>query len=205
MNTATRVARPQELRHGLEALRGNWLWFVLLGVVLILLGLVALGSMVVASLATAMTIGALLLIGGMAETVGAFWCRAWSGFFFHLLSGLLAIVVGFMFLRAPLGALLVMTMLLACLLLVGGIFRLVAAITYRFTGWGWTLAAGVIDVILGGMILAEWPEASLWVIGMFVGISLLVRGANWAGLGLGLRSLPRGRVESSNPSAAGIA
>jgi len=186
------------LRHDLAALQGNWLWFVLLGGALILLGFVALGSVVVASLATAVAIGALVLVSGVAETVGAFWCRGWSGFFTHLLSGVLSIVVGVLFLRAPVDALLVMTLLLACLLLVGGIFRVAAALSHRFAGWGWTLAAGAIDLLLGGMILADWPAAALWVIGMFVGISLVFRGANWVSLGVALRALPR-----SDPGATG--
>jgi uncharacterized membrane protein HdeD (DUF308 family) len=83
-----------ELRHELNALRGNWFWFVLPGVALVVLGTVALGSVVIASLAAAMAIGVLLLLGGAAEAVGAFWCRCWSGFFLELLSGVLSIVVG---------------------------------------------------------------------------------------------------------------
>ena len=138
-----------------------------------------------------MAIGALLLVGGAAEVVGAFWCRGWSGFFYHLLSGVLSVVVGGLFLRAPVDALLVLALLLACQLLVGGIVRIVAALAYHFTGWGWTLAAGVIDVVLGLMIWLDWPASALWVIGLFVGISLLFRGLNWIGLGVAVRSLPR--------------
>ena len=61
------TALRQELRHELNALRGNWFWFVLLGVALLVLGTVALGSVVVASLAAAVAIGALHLHGGAAE------------------------------------------------------------------------------------------------------------------------------------------
>ena len=98
---STGLERPlvAELRHGLIALRGDWFWFVLLGVALIIVGCIALSSVVVASLATAMAIGILLLLGGIAEMVGAFWCRGWSGFFLHLLSGVLSVVVGLLFLR----------------------------------------------------------------------------------------------------------
>lgn len=103
-------------------------------------------------------------------------------------------VVGGLFLRAPVDALLVLTLLLACLLLVGGIFRVVAALAYRLTGWGWTLASGVIDVVLGLMIGMDLPASALWVIGLFVGISLLFRGFNWIGLGLAVRSLPPSRA-----------
>jgi uncharacterized membrane protein HdeD (DUF308 family) len=180
-----------DLRHGLNALRGNWLWFVLLGIALVVLGLVALGSVVVASLAAALAIGMLLLVAGMAETLGAFWCRGWSGFFLELLSGILSIVVGILFLRAPVGALAALTLLVACYLMVGGIFKIVAAVSYRFAAWGWALASGIIDLILGAMIWQDYPESALWVIGLFVGINLLFRGINWIALGLALRTIPR--------------
>ena len=184
-------AMRRELRHELDALRGNWFWFVILGVLLVVLGTVALGSVVIASLAAATAIGVLLLLGGAAEAVGAFWCRGWSGFFLELLSGVLSIVVGVLFLRAPLDALAALTLLLACFLMVGGIFKIVAAIAYRFAAWGWSLAGGIIDVILGVMIWQQWPASALWVIGLFVGINLLFRGFNWIALGLALCSLPR--------------
>ena len=189
---STNVDRPVVvgLGHGLDALRGEWPWFVLLGVALILLGGVALGSVVLASLAVAVVIGSLILFGGLVETVGAFWCRGWSGFFLHLLSGVLSIVVGLLFLKAPVDALAALTLLMASFLLVGGIFKVVAAASYRFAAWGWPLASGLIDVALGGMILAEWPASAFWVLGMFLGISLIFRGANWIGLGLALRSRP---------------
>jgi uncharacterized membrane protein HdeD (DUF308 family) len=179
------------LRHELSALRGNWFWFVILGVSLVILGLIALGSVVIASLAVAAAIGILLLLAGGAEAAGAFWCRAWSGFFLHLLSGILSIVVGVLFLRAPLNALAALTLLVACFLMVGGVFKIVAALSYRFAAWGWSLVGGVVDLVLGVLIWLEWPESALWVIGLFVGINLLFRGFNWIALGLALRALPR--------------
>jgi uncharacterized membrane protein HdeD (DUF308 family) len=190
---STSFERPlvAELRHGLSALRGNWLWFVVLGGVLVALGIIALGSVVIASLAAAVAIGILLLLAGVGEVIGAFWCRGWSGFFLELLSGVLSIVVGLLFLRAPLNALAALTLLIACFLMVGGIFKIVAALSYRFAAWGWSLASGIIDVILGVMIWQEWPASALWVIGLFVGINLLFRGINWIALGLALRALPQ--------------
>jgi uncharacterized membrane protein HdeD (DUF308 family) len=190
---STTFERPlvAELRHGLSALRGNWLWFVVLGGVLVALGIIALGSVVIASLAAAVAIGIVLLLAGVGEVIGAFWCRGWSGFFLELLSGVLSIVVGLLFLRAPLNALAALTLLIACFLMVGGIFKIVAALSYRFAAWGWSLASGIIDVILGVMIWQEWPASALWVIGLFVGINLLFRGINWIALGLALRALPQ--------------
>jgi uncharacterized membrane protein HdeD (DUF308 family) len=190
---STTYDRPvfAELGNQLNDLRDNWVWFVVVGVALLLLGLAALGAVPIASLATAVVIGALVLGSGGAEIVGAFWCRAWSGFFLHLLSGVLSIVVGVLFLQAPGDALLALTLLLACLLMVGGIVRSVAALSYQLGGWGWVLSSGIIDFILGVMIWQEWPASALWVIGLFVGISLLFRGFNWIALGVTVRTLPR--------------
>ena len=75
--------------------------------------------------------------------------------------------------------------------MVGGIFKIVAALSYRFGAWGWSLASGIIDLILGVMIWQEWPASALWVIGLFLGINLVFRGINWIALGLALRALPR--------------
>jgi uncharacterized membrane protein HdeD (DUF308 family) len=191
MTTVSERPAAEGGRQELGALRGSWFWFVLLGVALVVLGIIALGSLWVASLATAVAIGVLLLVSGVTEVIGAFWSWRWSGFLLHLLSGVLAIVVGGLFLRAPLDALLALTLLLACFLMVGGIFKIVAALSHRFAAWGWPLVSGIIDVILGIMIWMDWPASALWVLGLFVGISLIFRGFNWIGLGLAFRSLPR--------------
>jgi uncharacterized membrane protein HdeD (DUF308 family) len=191
MSTDLERAFATELRHGLSALRGNWLWFVLLGVALVVLGTVALGALVIASLAAAIAIGVLILMSGVAETLGAFWCRGWSGFFLHLLAGVLSIVVGILFVLSPGAAAEALTLLIACFLMVGGIFKIVTALSYRFASWGWALASGVLDLVLGILIWMQWPASGLWVIGMFVGISLVFRGFHWIALGLALRALPR--------------
>src|SRR4029077_20317291 len=105
----------------------------------------------------------------------------------------LSIVVGVLFLRAPGGALAALTLLVACFLMVGGLFKIIAAVSYRFAAWGWSLASGIIDLFLGVLIWQEWPASALWVIGLFVGINMIFRGFTWIALGLALRSLP-GRV-----------
>ena len=191
MSTAYGSQSVSWLRHDLEELRAEWGWFAALGVALVVLGFVALGSLVAASLATVIVIGALLLAGGVVEAVGAFRYRIWNGFFFHLLCGVLSAVVGLLFLAAPADALLPLTLLVACMLLVGGIFGILGAVSYRFPGWGCKLVGGVIDVVLGVMIWQAWPAAALWVIGLFVGINLIFRGITWLSVGLAVRSLPR--------------
>ena len=145
------------IRHELQAIRGKWLWLVVLGIALIVLGTILLGSPVIATLATVTALGVLILLGGGMEVIGAFWCREWSGFLLALLSGILGVVVGLMLLGNPIQGGITLTILLASFLFVGGIFKAVAAIAHRFEGWGWMLTSGVIDVVLGVMI---WREAA---------------------------------------------
>ncbi len=194
---STTFERPpvSELKHAIAALRGSWRWFVLLGVALIVLGFLALGSPWIAAQAATVVIGVLLAISGVAEIVGAFWSRDARGLLLHLLSGVLALVVGGLFLRAPADAVLTLTLLLACLLMVSGLFRIIVALTTSLTLWGWLLLGGVIDLILGALISMEWPASGLWVIGLFIGISLLFRGLDWIALGLTLRNLPPSAVD----------
>src|SRR3974390_1689328 len=89
------------LRHELEVIRGQWAWLLALGIVLVVVGAIAIGMPLLTTLATALTIGVLLLLGGAAQLVGAFWTRDWSGFFLMLLMGVLYIVLGLLFVRQP--------------------------------------------------------------------------------------------------------
>jgi uncharacterized membrane protein HdeD (DUF308 family) len=116
------IERPSlsELRAGSETLRRNRFWIIVPSIALIVLGCVAIRSVVIASLATAMTVGILLLLGGVGEAIGAFLCRGWIGFYLLLLSGVLSIVIGALFLQVPLDVLLAFTLLIACILMVGG-------------------------------------------------------------------------------------
>lgn len=175
------------LRHELEVLRGEWLWFLVLGIVLIVLGTIAIGAPFVTGIATAVIFGALLLVAGIAQLVGSFWTRDWSGFFLNLISGILYVVVGLLFVRDPGDALLAMTLLLACGLMVEGLFRVLGSIMYQFPHWGWVFLGGLIDLALGVMIWIQWPVSGLWVIGLFVGISMIYNGWTWVILGLSLK------------------
>jgi uncharacterized membrane protein HdeD (DUF308 family) len=107
-----------------------------------------------------------------------------------LLSGVLSIVVGLLFLKSLAGALEALTLLMASFFMVSGIFKVVAAASYRFAAWGWPMISGLIDIALGGLILSDWPGSAFWVLGLFLGINLIFRGVNWVGLGLALRSVP---------------
>ncbi len=183
-----RLAR-RVLRHELEVIQGNWGWVLGLGIVLIVVGTAAIAAPWVASVASAVAVGVLLLMGGSAQLVGAFWTRDWSGFFLSLLIGVVYAVLGLMFLRAPGDALLVLTLLLACGLMVGGLFRIIGTLMYRFPHWGWPLVGGIINLLLGVYIYSFWPIDSLIVIGLFVGIDLIFTGWTWVMLAFAIKNL----------------
>jgi uncharacterized membrane protein HdeD (DUF308 family) len=175
---------------GLEEIRRHWFGYLCLGIALLVVGTLALGATVVVTLATAIFLGWLMVIGGILEAGHAFWRRAWSGFFFDLLIGLLYAVVGFMFIARPGLAAETLTLFIAVMLLIGGLFRIAVAISAHFRNWGWILLNGVIDVVLGIMILNQWPESGLWVIGLFVGIDMIFNGWSLIMLALAARSVP---------------
>lgn len=192
--TTSRLAETplrNAIRHEVQAIRGKWAWLVALGVALIVLGIVLLGFPVLTTLATVTALGVLVLVGGVAEVVGAFWCREWSGFFLALLSGVLGVVVGLMLLGNPIQAGITLTVLLASFLFVGGIFKVVASLAHRFGGWVWLLASGGIDIALGVLIWRELPYSGLTMVGLLVGISMIFRGVSWLMLGFQLRQIPR--------------
>ena len=174
--------------HELAALRKEWWWFLLLGLLLIVSGTIAISYAFLASVAVITLFGFLLVLGGIAQLVAAFWIGRWSGFAIAMLAGVLYIVVGGLTVARPVEGLEALTLLIGAFLLIGGIFRSVAAMTLRLHHWGWLLLNGLITVLLGLMILADWPESSLWVIGLFVGIDMLFNGWAWVMLSLGLRS-----------------
>jgi uncharacterized membrane protein HdeD (DUF308 family) len=173
-----------------EEVRRNWGWFLVLGIGLIVIGTAAIVAAEIATLASVLLFGWMVLIGGVLEVVAAFWARAWSGFFLHLLIGVLNVVVGVLILGHPVAAAAGLTILLAALFLTGGVFRIVAAAMLRYPNWGWSGLDGVVSLILGVMIWANWPEASLLVIGTFIGIALVFRGWAWVMFALAVRRLP---------------
>jgi uncharacterized membrane protein HdeD (DUF308 family) len=178
---------------GAGALRRHWAWFFVLGILEIVLGTIAIGASVVATVVTVVFFGWLLLIGGVLSAAHAFWRKQWRGFFLDLVTGVLYAVAGFLMVAEPLAAAASLTLLIAMLLLIGGIFRIVVALSGHLDHWGWVLLNGVITAALGVMIWRQWPSSALWVIGMFIGIEMIFYG--WSLVMLSL--IAKGAVSTS--------
>jgi uncharacterized membrane protein HdeD (DUF308 family) len=186
----------------LRMLRRNWGWFVALGAVSVALGVVGLVFVGLLTLVSVVFIGWLFLIGGVLEVVHAIARKGWSGFWLDLVSGLLTAAVGVLIVLRPGEAAAVLTILIGVLFLVAGVFRLAAGLVGRTPYGGWLVLHGVVDVLLGGLILSGWPVSAVWVIGTLVAIDLIVNGIRLISLGLTAHRLPEPGLSPGTPAAA---
>jgi uncharacterized membrane protein HdeD (DUF308 family) len=163
-----------------DTLRKYSTWFILYGVVMILLGLFAIAAPGVATLAVEFTVGWLLLIGGAFGLVAAISAgRAAPGFWWNLLTALVCILAGLTLLVRPGAGVITLTIIFAAYLLASGIGHIMLAIGYRSeipNAWVWMLLSGIVDIALAFIIISGMPGTAVWVLGLFVGINLLLTG-----------------------------
>jgi len=168
----------------------KWGWFVALGVVLLILGGIALGNLVLATVVSVYYVGLLMLIAGVFEIIHAFSVKTWSSFFFWLLSGLLYAVAAIVTIANPLLVAGMLTLLLAAALLGSGLFRIWMGFKSRpAAGWGWIVATGVITALAGLLIAMRWPVDSLFILGLFLAVDLIFQGWSAIAFGLGVKRL----------------
>jgi len=175
---------------GVDLLRKQWGLFVGLGVLLLILGSIALGSALLSTLVSMVFIGWLMFFAGVMQTAHGFRCQAWGGFFLDLFTGLLYTVAAFLIITNPAASAIALTLLIAVLLIFGGIFRIALAFSVPFHNRIWLLLHGAVNLLLGISIWRDWPLSGLWVIGLFVGIDMLFNGWSLIMLGLAAKKLP---------------
>ncbi|MCI0333956.1 MAG: HdeD family acid-resistance protein [Planctomycetes bacterium] len=193
MSTTSRAVDATTLADELRMLRSSWIWFLVLGIAMVAIGTFAISWACITTITVAATwlFGFLMIAGGIAEIVNSFYAGRWSGTLVHLLLGVLYAAVGLMIVDQPLDAAEKLTLIIAIFLILSGIFRIVFAISERFTGWGWVLLNGAVTLFLGILIYKQWPSSGLWVIGLFIGIDLIFNGWAWIMLAIGLRTAPK--------------
>ena len=176
---------------GLEALRGASGWVIGVGAALIVLGALALGSQAFATLATVTLVGVAMCLAGLVEIVHGFRQRGTGRAPFWVLLGALYLVSGILVLRNPTLAAGVLTLMLGAGLAASGIVRIALAFQVRQVtdAWGWLAASGAATLLLGLVILLQWPASSLTILGLLLGIDLLFAGFGWVRVGLALRRL----------------
>jgi uncharacterized membrane protein HdeD (DUF308 family) len=188
MTNASDTLRDSQASSDIAPLRAKSGWIVALGVVYLVTGYIALGSVVLATFASVVVVGVMMIIAGVAEVFSAFQIKSWGKFLFWVLLGVLYIVAGFVTFENPLLAAAVLTLILGASLVASGIMRIILAFSMkRETPWVWVVLSGVITLLLGLLILAHWPVSSLYILGLFLGIDLIMAGVGWIALGFGLR------------------
>ncbi len=186
----TNVFSPgSNLTETLAPLRAKWGWIVALGVVYLVAGLIALGSVAAATAASVLVVGAMMIVAGVMEVISAFQVKTWGRFTFWLLLGLLYIVAGFVAWDNPFLTAVWLTLILGAALVASGLMRIYIAFSMKqHSPWVWVVISGLITLILGLIILAHWPVSAVYTLGIFLGVDLVFAGVSWISLGLGFRN-----------------
>ena len=181
----------QSRRRVLSAIRRHWVLFLIEGIVLVVFGAIAVVLPGIAALTVTILLGWLFLFSGILGLVTTIWMRQLPGFWWSLLSALLAILTGIALLAWPFGGVLSLTLVLAVFFVIEGVASIMYALEHRreFTGRrGWMLASGVIDLVLAVLILVGFPGTASWAIGLLVGINMLMGGVALVAMALHARA-----------------
>lgn len=178
-----------------ERLRRSWGGFVALGVLLAVLGIAGLVFVGFTTVLSVLFIGWVFLIGGIAEVIHAIIRKGWSGFWLDLVSGIITAVAGVFILVHPFAGASVLTIFLGVVFVLGGIIRIAAGVAIRNPYSGWIALHGCISLLLGVLILAQWPNSLVWVIGTLVAADLLINGIRLISFGLALRHIPAAETD----------
>jgi uncharacterized membrane protein HdeD (DUF308 family) len=169
---------------GFDHVGKNSGWLLAVGAILIVLGLIAVTASAFVTLATMVFIGCLMLFAGILQTSHAIMMRNWSGFYIDLLAGILNAVIGVIIIGHPGATAVALTLMIAVLLIFGGIFRIAVALSISYQNRIWLIIHGVINLMLACAILSDWPLSGMWVVGLFIGIDMIFNG--WTLIMLGL-------------------
>jgi len=163
-----------------QSIREHWVLFLIEGIVLLVLGILAILVPPVATITFTFFIGWLFLIMGIMGLITTFWARHAPGFWWSLLSAVLAIAAGIVLLINPFSGAFTLTLLLIVFFIIEGVLSIMYALEHKkeLSGrWGWMLASGIIDLILAAIILLGLPGTAAWALGLLVGINMLFGGS----------------------------
>ena len=171
------------------SLHEHWRVFLVEGIVLVILGGMAIMLPQIASIAVAILIGWLLLISGVIGLVNTFRMRGAPAFSWSLLSAILGIATGVLLLWWPLTGVVSLTLVLSVFFVIEGVASIMFALEHKreLSGrWGWMLLSGIIDLILASVIFLGLPGTAAWAIGLLVGINMIFGG--WALVAMALHA-----------------
>ena len=178
---STNPADLEKLRASVaNSLHAHWRLFLAEGIVLLILGILAIVVPQIATIAAAVFIGWLLLVSGVVGLIATFRMRSAPGFVWSLVSAVIGIVAGILLLRSPVSGALSLTLILTVFLAIEGVVSILFALEHKreLSGrWGAMLFSGVVDLFLAGIIFAGLPGTAAWAIGLLIGINLVFGGS----------------------------
>lgn len=179
-NTSISVeAASQVIREAMrERVKQHSFWYIVQSGLMVLAGILALIFPVISSVAIVLFLGWLLIFSGILQAISLIDARHVPHFWLQLVSVVLSVLVGILFLRNPSAGLLTLTLLLIVFFMVEGISKVIFSLTIRpFPNWGWVLASGVISILLAFYLWANTPVTAIWLLGVLLGIELICEGA----------------------------
>ena len=172
-------------------MREHWKLFLVEGIILVILGILAIIIPPLATIGITIFIGWLFLISGIAGLITTYGARQAPGFWWSLLSAILGIAAGIVLLAWPVSGAVSLTLLLIVFFVIEGVLSIMYALEHKreLTGqWGWMLFSGIIDLILAAIIFAGLPGTAAWALGLLVGINMLFGGSSMIAIALHGRS-----------------
>jgi uncharacterized membrane protein HdeD (DUF308 family) len=183
-----------------QSIRAHWKLFLVEGIILVLLGLLAIVIPPLATLGVTIVLGWVFLFSGVAGLITTFGARQAPGFWWSLLSAILAIAAGVVLLISPVRGAISLTFLLIAFFVIEGVITIMYALEHRreLTGqWGWMLFSGIVDLVLAVLIFAGLPGSAAWALGLLVGINMLFGGSAMIAMAMHARSSDPGLPEQA--------
>jgi uncharacterized membrane protein HdeD (DUF308 family) len=174
-----------------EIMRKHWKALLIEGILLVILGLLAIARPLVASIAITVFLGWMFLISGICGLILTFWARQMPGFLWSILSALFSLAAGILLISYPGQGVVSLTLVLGVFFVMEGVASIMYALQHRGElggRWAWMIAAGVLDLIISGMIITGLPSSAEWAIGLLVGINLLFGGSTMIGMATAARA-----------------
>lgn len=161
-----------------DSVKRHSLWYLIQGALMVLTGILALAHPVISFVAVIILLGWLLIISGVFQGIGLIGARNVPHFWLQLISVVLSVIVGLMFVRDPETGLITLSVLLIVFFMVEGISKVIFALTIRpFPNWGWVLASGIVGIAASIVLWTSIPLSAAWLLGVLLGVLLISEGA----------------------------
>ena len=162
-----------------ETVRTYWVLFLVQGVIMMVLGLLAIIWPQISTLTVDIYVGWMFLLSGLVGLVTMFLAPNVEAFLWSLLTAALSLFVGVLLLWHPVEGAVSLTLVLIAFFIVEGIVQIAAAIKHREAfpdSWGWMVMSGIVDLVLAVVLISGWPGTASWALGLIVGVNLITSG-----------------------------